>query len=65
MSLRNLDTAELQNILMEETKKFTTAMRNKISQAEKDHIRNKIDEIVKILAERKETDAGKSSAQSA
>jgi hypothetical protein len=55
MSLDNLSSAELQNLLMEETKKFTAAMRDKLSQAEKDKLRTRIDEILKLLEERKKT----------
>jgi hypothetical protein len=55
MSLNNLSNAELQNLLMEETKKFTAAMRDKISQPEKDKLRKRIDEILKLLEERKKT----------
>jgi len=42
MSLVNLTVAELQNLLMEETKKLTTALREGFTATGKDEIKNKI-----------------------
>ena len=52
MSLANLTVAELQNLLMEETKKLTTALREGFMATEKDEIRNNIEEIIKALKEK-------------
>lgn len=56
MSLSNLSISELQDLLMEETKKFTVAMRDKLSQDEKDRIRKRIEDIQKLLEEKKHKD---------
>lgn len=56
MSLSNLSISELQDLLMEETKKFTVAMRDKLSQDEKDSIRKRIEDIQKLLEEKKHKD---------
>jgi len=52
MSLANLTVAELQNLLMEETKKLTTALREGYSATEKEEVKNKIEEIIKVLQEK-------------
>ena len=54
MSLSSLSIAELQNLLMEETKKFTSTLRQGYSREEKEKMHLKIEEIVKILEEKKE-----------
>jgi hypothetical protein len=53
MSLANLPVSELQNLLMEETKKLTTALREGYVNSKKEEIRNKIEEIIKVLEEEK------------
>lgn len=52
MSLANLTVAELQNLLMEETKRLTTALREGYAVEEKEKIKNKIELIIKILKEK-------------
>jgi hypothetical protein len=52
MSLANLTIAELQNLLMEETKRLTTAMREGYSSKQKEEIKNKIDQIIQALEEK-------------
>ena len=54
MSLDNLTIAELQSILMRETKKYTSCLREGCPQEEKDELRKKIDMILKLLQEKKE-----------
>ena len=53
MSLINLTEVELQNLLMEETKKLTTALREGIPADEKEKIKAKIEEIIRTLEEKK------------
>jgi hypothetical protein len=52
MSLAHLTVAELQNLLMEETKRLTTALREGHAAEEKEKIKNKIEQIIKILQEK-------------
>lgn len=55
MSLTDLSIAELQDIMMEETKKLTLIMRGEEDPGEdRDKIRYKIEKIQRILEERKE-----------
>jgi hypothetical protein len=49
MNLAKLTESELQNLLMEETKKFTTALREGNSTEQKEQHREKIEEIIKLL----------------
>jgi len=51
MSLANLTVTELQNLLMEETKRLTTALREGYASEKKEEIKNKIEQIIKILEE--------------
>ena len=55
MSLDNLTITELQNLLMEETKRFTSALREGCSIEEKEKMLKKIEEIQKLLEEKKHT----------
>ena len=55
MSLSDLNLAELQALLMEETKKFTVAMREGWSLDKKDLIRTKINEIMQELDKKKKS----------
>ena len=52
MSLANLTVAELQNLLMEETKRLTTALREGHTVEKKEEIKNKIEQVIKILKEK-------------
>jgi hypothetical protein len=54
MSLTNLSIAELQDLLMEETKKFTLLMRGEDTGEDRDKIRYKIEKIQRILEEKME-----------
>ena len=49
MNLAKLTESELQNLLMEETKKFTTALREGNTAEQKEESRKKIEEIIKLL----------------
>jgi hypothetical protein len=53
MSLSNLNPAELQNLLMDLTKQYTTCLRKGCGTDEKKELKEKIDEIVRILEESK------------
>ena len=53
MSLANLTVSDLQNLLMEETKRLTTALREGYTTEEKEEIRKKIEQIIKALEEKK------------
>jgi hypothetical protein len=53
MNLAKLTESELQNLLMEETKKFTTALREGNTPEQKEENRKKIEEIIKLLEARK------------
>lgn len=56
MSLTNLSTGELQDLLMEETKKLTTAIREAYPREDRDDLRKRIQEIQRLLELRKEKD---------
>jgi hypothetical protein len=49
MNLATLTESELQNLLMEETKKFTTALREGKTADQKEENRKKIEEIIRLL----------------
>ena len=49
MNLAKLTESELQNLLMEETKKFTNALREGNTAEQKEESRKKIEEIIKLL----------------
>jgi hypothetical protein len=53
MSLNELSTAELQELLMVETKRFTTGMRDGTSSDNLQKTRLQINEIVSIIEQRK------------
>jgi len=59
MSLANLTIAELQNLLMEETKKLTTALREDYASQKKEEIKGKIEQIIKLLEEKTEKNGSK------
>ena len=52
MSLEHLSIAELQNLLMEETKRLTTALREGFTRDQKEEIKNKIEKIIAALEEK-------------
>jgi len=56
-SLQQLTIAELEELLMEETKKFTSAFHDGTSQDQKDIIRKRIDDIQQLLEKRKQENA--------
>ena len=56
-SLQQLNIAELEELLMEETKKFTSAFHDGTSQDQKDIIRKRIDDIQQLLEKRKQENA--------
>lgn len=56
MSLTNLSTGELQDLLMQETKKLTTAIREAYPRKDRDDLRRRIQEIQRLLELRKEKD---------
>ena len=53
-SLQQLNITELEELLMDETKKFTSALHNGTSQEQKDIMRKRIDDIVLLLEQRKQ-----------
>lgn len=59
-SLQQLNIAELEELLMNETKKFTSALHDGTSQEEKDILRKRIDDILQLLEKRKQMNADKS-----
>ena len=61
-SLQQLNITELEELLMNETKKFTSALHDGTSQAEKDILRKKIDDIVLLIEQRKQRKTGESAA---
>jgi hypothetical protein len=61
-SLQQLNTTELEQLLMDETKKFTSALHDGTPQEQKDILRKRIDEIVLLLEKRTLGNAGKSTA---
>jgi hypothetical protein len=54
MSLTDLSVTELQDILMEETKKLTLIMRGEDTGEDRDKVRYRIEKIQRILEEKKE-----------
>ena len=52
MTLQNLNIEELEDLLMEETKRFTSSLHDGTPQNEKNMIRARIDRIVQIIEER-------------
>jgi len=52
MLIQNLNLEELQELLMEETKRFTAALHNGTPQIEKNKIRDRIDNIVELIEEK-------------
>ena len=60
MSLQQLNTTELEDLLMNETKKFTAAFHDGTSQEQKDIMRKRIDDLVLILEKRKQENADQS-----
>jgi predicted RNase H-like nuclease (RuvC/YqgF family) len=64
MSIHDLNIDELQELLMQETKRFTAALHNGTPQYEKDRIRKEIDHIVQVIEERQNKNSS-SSPQSA
>jgi len=56
MLLQNLSTSELENLLIEETKKYTSSLRGSNVAEEKEQIRLRIEVLIKALNERKESD---------
>ena len=56
-SLQQLSLAELEELLMEETKKFTSALHDGTSQEQKDVMRKRIDDIQQLLEKRKQGNA--------
>ena len=62
ISLQQLNIAELEELLMEETKKFTSAFHDGTSQDQKDIMRKRIDDIVLLLEKRKQVKADQETA---
>ena len=56
MLFQNLSTSELENLLIEETKKYTSSLRGSDVNEEKEQIRLRIEVLLKALHERKESD---------
>ncbi len=52
MAFADLSTPELQQLLMDETKKLTLGLRNRIPRDQKEELRKKIEVIQRILEER-------------
>jgi len=57
MLFQNLSTTELENLLIEETKKYTSSLRSSGLNDEKEQIRLRIEVLIKALYERKESNA--------
>ena len=53
MRFDHLTTSELEHILMEETKKLTLALRDRMPSESRDELRKQIQEIQRLLEERK------------
>ena len=53
MRFDHLTTSELEHILMEETKKLTLALRDRMPSDSRDELRKQIQEIQRLLEERK------------
>ena len=56
MLFQNLSTSELENLLIEETKRYTSSLRSNKLLEEKEQIRLRIEVLIKALSERKESD---------
>jgi hypothetical protein len=56
MLFQNLSTPELENLLIDETKKYTSSLRGTNVHEEKEQIRLRIEVLLKALHERKESD---------
>ena len=56
MLFQNLSTSELENLLIEETKKYTSSLRSSNTMEEKEQVRLRIEVLIKALSERKESD---------
>jgi hypothetical protein len=56
-SLQQLTTAELEELLMDETKKFTSAFHDGTSQEQKDIMRKRIDDIIRLIEKIKQENA--------
>lgn len=56
MLFQNLSTSELENLLIDETKRYTTSLRSGNAHEEKEQIRLRIEVLIKALSERKESD---------
>ena len=56
MLFQNLSTSELENLLIEETKRYTSSLRGRSVVEEKENIRLRIEVLIKALSERKESD---------
>jgi hypothetical protein len=54
MLFQNLNTSELENLLIEETKKYTSSLRSNQTE-EKEQVRLRIEVLIKALSERKES----------
>ena len=55
MLFQNLSTSELENLLIEETKRYTSSLRGSRVIEEKEKIRLRIEVLIKALSERKES----------
>jgi hypothetical protein len=55
MLFQNLNTSELENLLIEETKKYTSYLRGHNVPEEREQIRLRIEVLIKALSERKES----------
>lgn len=55
MLFQNLSTSELENLLIEETKRYTSSLRSSNVAEEKEQIRLRIEVLIKALNERKES----------
>ena len=62
LSLQQLNTTELEELLMDETKKFTSSLHDGTPQAQKDILRKRIDDIVLLLEQRKTNKPGEHTA---
>jgi hypothetical protein len=56
MSPNNLSISELQDLLMEETKKLTQAIRDRLPTTDREQLRQRIQEIHILLEERRAQD---------
>ena len=58
MSLTSLSTSELETLLMEETKKLTSAIREGFHNHDREELRKRIQEILHIMEQRKDNSQG-------